>query len=169
MDAKRDSFRTGNGDSGEADTGRTDLSRDRDARINVRQLSKTFLIALAIPLATGIFVDVAFDTTPMATIVLGFIAIPLTTFFVLRATLAEFDRVIEQVAPFEAEDGAGSGTEALTEMFPDDGDKSWSGTGLFDDDPSDRGLYVVAENPVVSLSADESPDRADQEADPKVI
>jgi len=119
-----------------------------DSRINVRQIGLIFAATLVIPLAVGVFVDIVFGTVPMATLVLGFIAIPLSSLFVLRSTLSEFDRVIQEVAPLEDHDNTDDNV-----LDWDDGDKSWSGTGLFDDDPDDTGLYMVAEkNKLASAS-----------------
>jgi len=105
-----------------------------NTRIDVRRIAKLFAVTVGIPLFTGIFIDVFFGTAPMATIVLGFVAIPLASVLVLRFTLSEFDRVIAQVAP-----------KLEPEQRRYDGDDSWIGTGLFEDDPQDTGLFLVAD------------------------
>jgi hypothetical protein len=102
-------------------------------RIDVRRIAKLLAITAGLPLIVGVLIDLFFGTSPMATIVLGFLAIPLASVLVLRTTLNEFDRVIAQVAPKPAD-----------EQTLDDGDSSWAGTGLFEDDPLDSGLYLVA-------------------------
>ena len=102
-------------------------------RIDVRRLVGLLVVTLAVPLLIGVLADVFLGTAPLATIVFGFIAIPLATVLVLRSTLSEFDRVIDQVAPRPRDDQA-----------RDEGDSSWVGTGLFEDDPQDSGLYMAA-------------------------
>ncbi len=114
-----------------------------DTRIDVRQIAKLFAVTAGLPLLVGVLIDVFFGTSPMATIVLGFLAIPLASVLVLRSTLNEFDRVIAQVAPKPADE------HDLAE-----GDSSWAGTGLFEDDPQDSGLYLIADG----LIADGVPD-----------
>ena len=106
-----------------------------DTRIDVRQIAKLFAVTAGLPLLVGVLIDVFFGTSPMATIVLGFLAIPLASVLVLRSTLNEFDRVIAQVAP-----------KPVDEHDLADGDNSWAGTGLFEDDPQDLGLYLIADD-----------------------
>lgn len=106
-----------------------------DTRIDVRQIAKLFAVTAGLPLLVGVLIDVFFGTSPMATIVLGFLAIPLASVLVLRSTLNEFDRVIAQVAP-----------KPVDEHDLADGDSSWAGTGLFEDDPQDSGLYLIADD-----------------------
>lgn len=103
-------------------------------QIDVRRIAKLFALTVGVPLLIGVFTDVFFGTAPMATLVLGFIAIPLASILVLRSTLSEFDRVIAHVAP-----------PLEPEQRRDDGDTSWIGTGLFEDDPQDSGLFLVAD------------------------
>lgn len=105
-----------------------------NTRIDVRRIAKLFAVTVGLPLLVGVLTDVFFGTAPMATIVLGFLAIPLASILVLRSILSEFDRVIAQVAP-----------KLEPEQRRDDGDDSWIGTGLFEDDPQDSALYLVAE------------------------
>ena len=121
-----------------------------NTRINVRRIAKFFAATVGLPLLTGIFIDVFFGTAPIATIVLGFVAIPLASVLVLRFTLSEFDRVIAQVAP-----------KLEPEQRHNDGDESWIGTGLFEDDPQDSGLFLVADTtlrPITGKTETEQPE-----------
>jgi len=117
-------------------------------RIDVRRIAKLFAITALLPLLVGVLIDVVFATSPMATIVLGFLAIPLASVLVLRSTLGEFNRVIDQVAPK---------LELEQEEISAAGVRSWEGTGLFEDDPQDSGLYLVAEPKPALGSIEASP------------
>lgn len=72
-------------------------------RINVRRLAMLLLLSLVAPLAAAIALDVGMGWTPLFTIAAAVIFIPLATIIVVRATLAELDRVIQRVAPLEPE------------------------------------------------------------------
>ncbi len=59
------------------------------------------LIALIGPLVLVILVDFALDVRPWLTIIGSLIIIPLASVIIIRATLAEVERVIQAVAPLE--------------------------------------------------------------------
>lgn len=73
------------------------------ARINIRRLSIGLLLSLVLPLSIAILADLNLGLAPFLTIGASIIFIPLASVIVIRATLSEFDRVIQAVAPFEPE------------------------------------------------------------------
>ncbi len=70
-------------------------------RIDLRRLTVLLLVSLVSPLTALVVLDYATGWFPWLTIVASAICIPLSTVIVIRATLAEMDRVIQQVAPLE--------------------------------------------------------------------
>ena len=79
-------------------------------RIDVWRATKALLLTLVLPLSAAVLIDVTTGSLPMATIVAVVICIPLATIVVNRTVLAEFDRVVQIVAPElpPADDGAGN-------------------------------------------------------------
>ncbi len=73
----------------------------QNLRLDIGRLSKLFLFWALLPLSIGIALDIATGLLPFITIVTGIIFIPLASLFMTRATLSEFDRIIEQIAPEE--------------------------------------------------------------------
>lgn len=71
------------------------------ARMNVRYLGNTVLYSLILPLTIAVLLDLNLGWQPILTIGASLIFIPLASLIVIKATLAEFNRVIEQVAPVE--------------------------------------------------------------------
>lgn len=59
------------------------------------------LWSLVLPLAIAILLDFSLGSMPLITIGASIIFVPLSSLIVIRATLAELDRVIQQVAPLE--------------------------------------------------------------------
>lgn len=78
-----------------------------EARIDARRLAVRLLVAFVLPPAIGIGADVSLGTWPYLTIVLGAAAIPLALWWVLRPVVAEFQRVVQVLAPAEDEGGDG--------------------------------------------------------------
>ena len=72
-------------------------------RINIRYLANCVLLSLVLPGALALGLDLSLGWMPMLTIGAAIIFIPLSTVIVTRATLAELDRVIQMVAPLEAD------------------------------------------------------------------
>jgi hypothetical protein len=70
-------------------------------RINVRLLVTSIFYSLVLPLTIAMLLDWSIGWTPWLTIGASVIFIPLASVVVIRATLAELDRVIETVAPLE--------------------------------------------------------------------
>jgi hypothetical protein len=68
-------------------------------RIDLRRLTVLLLFSLVLPLSALLLLDYATGWFPWLTIVASAICIPLSTVIVIRATLAEMDRVIQIVAP----------------------------------------------------------------------
>jgi hypothetical protein len=75
----------------------------RPVRINVRRLTTLVFASLIGPLAAAILLDFSLGLTPLFTIGAALIFIPLSSLLVVRATLAEFEAVIQSVAPIEPE------------------------------------------------------------------
>lgn len=72
-------------------------------RLDLRRLVKLFLLMLVLPVVGAFIIDLLFNLTPLLTIVSSVICIPLTSVVITKVTLAEFDKVIDQVAPKEPE------------------------------------------------------------------
>ena len=68
-------------------------------RINIALLIRLVVLLLIVPVGIGVAADIVWDTLPFATMVVSVVFIPLSTVFVVRAVLHEFDKVIQQVAP----------------------------------------------------------------------
>lgn len=73
-------------------------------RINIWRLSQIFFISAVIPLLIGLGVDILFPSSISMLMVAGIVSIPIVAFVVSRAVLAEMERVIQLVAPFEPTD-----------------------------------------------------------------
>ena len=78
-------------------------SQIRPERIDVRRLARVLFFSLVLPLSLAIGLDFGLNTMPLATIVASVIFIPLAMVVVSRVALSEFDKVIQAVAPAEAE------------------------------------------------------------------
>jgi hypothetical protein len=72
-------------------------------RINVRRLATLVFVSLIVPLAIAILLDVGLGSRPLFTICATVIFVPLSSLLVIRATLAEFEAVIQTVAPLETD------------------------------------------------------------------
>ena len=81
----------------------THVDMDSTARIHIGRLAMSVLLSLILPMLVVIWVDYNLGLVPWLTIVASLILIPLASVIVIRTTLAEFDRVIELVAPPEPE------------------------------------------------------------------
>lgn len=77
-------------------------------RIDWRRLGIRLLVTLVLPVLVALWMDRLLATSPMLTMVIAIICIPVSTFVVMRTALLEFDRIIEEVAPPElvADDSA---------------------------------------------------------------
>jgi hypothetical protein len=73
------------------------------ARINLRRLTGILLASLVAPLGMALLLDLSLGWMPILTIAATVIFVPLSTVLVVRATLAELDLVISQVAPLDPE------------------------------------------------------------------
>lgn len=82
-------------------------------RLNVRRMLTMLCLLLVLPVTACIGIDLLFDLTPLLTIISSVICIPLASFVVIKAILAEFDEVIQQVAPAEPEDSTVSQENSL--------------------------------------------------------
>jgi len=78
-------------------------------RINIWRLSLIFFVSAAIPLLIGLGVDILFPSSISMLMVAGIVSIPIVAFVVSRAVLAEMERVIQLVAPFEPVDDENTG------------------------------------------------------------
>jgi hypothetical protein len=72
-------------------------------RIDVRRGVKALLLTLVIPMAMAVTADLTTGTLPWLTLAAVLICIPLATVVVSRTVLAEFNRVVDLVAPAEPE------------------------------------------------------------------
>ena len=68
-------------------------------RINWSVPAWQLLLSLFLPVAFAIGLDLMLATLPLATMSISLICIPLATVLVTRSILAEFDKLIETVAP----------------------------------------------------------------------
>jgi hypothetical protein len=71
------------------------------ARINLRRLTSILVASLLLPIGAALALDLSLGWMPLLTIAATVIFVPLSTVLVVRAILAELDRVINQVAPLE--------------------------------------------------------------------
>lgn len=74
--------------------------------------ARWLLLSLLLPVALAVVSDVSLGTLPMLTLVVSLVCIPLATVLVMRATMTEFNRVIEIVAPAVADDNGAATDEA---------------------------------------------------------
>lgn len=72
-------------------------------RINSLRLLRKVIVTLILPVALAMLIDRQLGWFPLVTIGASVIFIPLSTVVVIRATLAEFDRVIQQITPLDPE------------------------------------------------------------------
>lgn len=79
----------------------SNLSRCRSmtVRINIRRLAISVLLSFLVPVTLAILIDWQLGLFPWLTIGASIIFIPLSTFIVIRAALAEMDQLIQAVAP----------------------------------------------------------------------
>ena len=73
-------------------------------RINIWRLSVVFVVSAAIPLLIGLGVDAFFPSSLSMLMVAAIVSIPIVAFAVSRAVLAEMERVIQLIAPVEADE-----------------------------------------------------------------
>lgn len=73
------------------------------ARIDTQRLIKSVLLWLIVPLGVCVFIDVSTGLFPWLTIASSIVVLPLASLMVTRAALAEFAKVIQEVAPDEAD------------------------------------------------------------------
>ena len=74
------------------------------AILNVGRLTKLVIFSLVLPVGGAIFADLLLETTPWITIVAAILVIPTASIIVTRASLAELDKIIQEVAPVESVD-----------------------------------------------------------------
>ena len=71
------------------------------ARLNIPRLLRKVIVSLVLPSICAMLIDKQLGWFPLVTIGAIVIFIPLSTVVVIRATLAEFDRVIQQITPLD--------------------------------------------------------------------
>jgi len=76
------------------------------SNIDWRNPARLLLLSLLVPVTAAVGLDVWLATLPLLTMAASLICIPLATLLVVRSILAEFDRVIEIVAPEQDDDPA---------------------------------------------------------------
>ncbi len=67
--------------------------------------ARLLLLSLLLPVMLAFCLDILLGSLPLVTMVASIICIPLATVLVIRSVLVDFSRVIEIVAPEEAEQG----------------------------------------------------------------
>ena len=77
------------------------MTGSRVVHLEWRKPARQLLASLLFPVLLALIVDAMLGTMPLATIVVSLVCIPLSTILVIRAVLAEMDRLIEVVAPQE--------------------------------------------------------------------
>ncbi len=101
----------------------------QSVRINIWRLSVVFVISAAIPLLIGLGIDALFPSSLSMLMVAAIVSIPIVAFVVSRAVLAEMGRVIQLVAPVEADESEEK-TErhdqpaVLDQLHPEEADRS---------------------------------------------
>lgn len=95
-------------------------------RINIWRLSLIFVVSAAIPLLIGLGVDVLFPSSISMLMIAGIVSIPIVAFVVSRSVLAEIERVIQLVAPYEPDGDPQADEEAvvLDRLHPEEADRS---------------------------------------------
>lgn len=66
-----------------------------------RRLARLVIISLLLPVLAAIVADYILGMLPWITIIVSLIAIPLSSIIVTRASLVEFDKIIQEVAPVD--------------------------------------------------------------------
>jgi hypothetical protein len=90
------------------DSERAGLTTDRQQmtpapiRIDLWRGVRAFLFTLALPVSLAVAADLLAGSLPWLTIAAVLICIPLATIVVNRTILAEFDRIVSLVAPYES-------------------------------------------------------------------
>ena len=98
-------------------------------RINIWWLTLVFVISAAIPLLVCLGIDALFPSSLSMLMVAAIVSIPIVAFAVSRAVLAEMGRVIQLVAPAEADESEDK-TErhdqpvVLDQLHPEEADHS---------------------------------------------
>ncbi len=72
-------------------------------RINTRKLAIIFVLGLLLPVGGALAIDLIVGSLPIVTIVASVIFFPIAAILISRTALSELDRVIQEVAPPEAE------------------------------------------------------------------
>ena len=80
----------------------SNAQNSKQTSMNVRRLSKVLFLSVLLPISAALLLDFSLGTLPVITVVAILIFIPAGAFFVIRATLDEFDKVVREVAPEES-------------------------------------------------------------------
>ncbi len=78
-----------------------ETGRPTNVRMDTSRLFRWLLLTFILPLSCLIILDFVLNLRPYLTILGVIVVIPLATFFVVRVTLDELNRVIRLVAPEE--------------------------------------------------------------------
>ena len=73
-------------------------------RIDIWRLGKRVLVALVIPCTLAIAIDAVAGTWPWITLAVASLAFPIAGFVVMRAAVQEMQKVIQEIAPEQAEE-----------------------------------------------------------------
>ena len=76
------------------------------------------LLSLVLPVSIAFLLDLALGTTPWITMAAALLCIPLASLIVGKATLHDFERIVAQVAPYEAVDPASQAAAEDPEAAP---------------------------------------------------
>ena len=88
---------------------------------------RILLLTAVVPLSLLIALDILAGLLPLLTIMGLCIFIPAGSFFIVRAALDEFSRVVDEVAPVIDEDGLPDGADATTGGSSEEDDGRQSG------------------------------------------
>ena len=76
---------------------------DNTVRIGLGRLTMSVLLSLVLPMLVVVLIDYNLGLMPWLTLIASIILIPVSSFIVIRATVAEFERVVQVVAPPEVD------------------------------------------------------------------
>ena len=74
--------------------------------MDIWRLTRLVIISLVLPVLVAVVADYLLDTLPWITIMVSLVVIPLSSIVVIRASLVEFDKIIQDVAPVDVANDA---------------------------------------------------------------
>lgn len=92
-------------------------------RIEYRRIALVYLVTIAGPLLLGLIAEFFFEASFSLVLLAAFVSIPIAVFFVCRTAIAEMERVVQIVAPYEVEESEPP-SSALPDLKPTGGTMS---------------------------------------------